>query len=545
MNKEDSPKNQSRRRFLGHVGGATAASVAAGAAGLPALSLLGAPAAHAAEVGPMKPAQRANKAYEFRLKAALNEKTQPLPAHPTNGDDEAYPNLIASYSKALPHNALGEVNPAAYHALVRAMSSGEPSDFDAIPSGGAVKQTHPQSAFCFELDGADSHHLATPPPPAFSTEHEAAEMCELYWQALTRDVPFSQYGSDPSIKQAVEDLRQFPKFKNVSADNIFRGETPGDLAGPYVSQFLLKPYNFGAQTINQQFRTAVAGNDFMTAYAEWLNIQNGKPAVFGNTFDLTPRYLRNGRDLCEWDHRDFTYQGFLVAALILLGFGPGAVDDANPYKTSANQIGFTCFGAPHILDLVARAANLALKAAWYQKWSVHRRLRPEEFGGRVHNHKTGAASYPVHPKILGSKALVEVFSRYGTYLLPMAYPEGAPTHPAYPSGHAAIAGACTTVLKAFFKESFQIPGPVQVTDNGLVLIPYAGKLTVGDELNKLAANVAIGRNTAGVHWRTDATEGIRLGEAVGLSLMRGYKNSYTENFAGFSLRKFDGTTATI
>ena len=27
--------------------------------------------------------------------------------------------------------------------------------------------------------------------------------------------------------------------------------------------------------------------------------------------------------------------------------------------------------------------NRALKAAWYQKWSVHRRLRPEEFGGRL------------------------------------------------------------------------------------------------------------------------------------------------------------------
>lgn len=545
MNKDNSPKSQSRRRFLGHVGGATAAGVAAGAAGLPAFSLLGADAARAAEVGPMKPGQRVNKAYEFRLKAALNEKNQPLPSHPTNGDDELYPNLIASYSKAMPHNALGEVNPAAYQALVRAMSSGDPADFDELPSGGAVKQTHPQSAFCFELDGADSHHLATAPPPAFSSEHEAAEMCELYWQALTRDIPFSQYATDLTIKQAVSDLKQFSKFRNVSAANIFRGETPGDLLGPYVSQFLLKPYNFGAQTVNQQFRTAVVGNDFMTSYDEWLKIQNGAPAVFGNTLDLTPRHLRNGRDLGEWVHRDFTYQGFLVAALILLGYGPKAVDDANPYKASANQVGFTCFGAPHILDLVARAANLGLKAAWYQKWSVHRRLRPEEFAGRVHNLKTGAASYPVHPKLLGTQALAGVFSRYGTYLLPMAYPEGAPTHPAYPSGHAAIAGACATVLKAFFNESFTLPGPVQTTDNGLVLVPYAGALTAGDELNKLAANVAIGRNTAGVHWRTDATEGLKLGEAVAISLMRGYKNSYTENFSGFSLRKFDGTSVTI
>jgi hypothetical protein len=105
---------------------------------------------------------------------------------------------------------------------------------------------------------------------------------------------------------------------------------------------------------------------------------------------------------------------------------------------------------------VARAANLGLKAAWFRKWAVHRRLRPEAYAGCVHNRKTGAASYPVHTRILNSQAAHETFNRFGSYLLPMAYPEGSPTHPAYPAGHAVIAGACATVLKAFFKESFVI-----------------------------------------------------------------------------------------
>ena len=534
---------QGRRGFLGSVCGVTAASMVAGSVGLPALAFHG--DASASVFGPLTPGERANRAYQFRHKAALDLKRMPLPAHPINGDDEAYPNFIGSYSKALPHNALGEVAPAAYDALKRALKTGDPADFELIPAGGTVKQSHPQAALCFELDGPDSHCFAVPAPPVFSGEEAAAEMCELYWQALARDIPFTRYGSDPTIARAVKDLRQFSKFAGCDTANVFRGETPGDLVGPYISQFLWKPYNFGAQPVTQRFRTAVPGNDFMTRYDEWLKIQNGGLPVGAQTFDSRLRYVRNGRDLTEWVHQDFTYQGFLVATLILLGFGPNAVDDANPYKTSTNQAGFTCFGAPHVLDLVARAANLGLKAAWFQKWAVHRRLRPEAYAGSLHNHKTGAASYPVHPSVLNSQAAQETFSRFGSYLLPMAYPEGSPTHPAYPAGHAVIAGACATVLKAFFKESFAVPAPVAATDDGLALVPYAGTLTVGNELNKLAANVAIGRDIAGVHWRSDGIEGLKLGEQVGIGLIRDYRKSYNESFAGFALTKFDGTAVTV
>lgn len=70
-------------------------------------------------------------------------------------------------------------------------------------------------------------------------------------------------------------------------------------------------------------------------------------------------------------------------------------------------------------------------------------------------------------------------------------------------------------------------------------------LKVGDELNKLAGNVALGRDTAGVHWRSDGIEGLKLGEQVAISLLRDYRKSFNENFAGFSLTKFDGTTVTI
>jgi membrane-associated phospholipid phosphatase len=187
----------------------------------------------------------------------------------------------------------------------------------------------------------------------------------------------------------------------------------------------------------------------------------------------------------------------------------------------------------------------ALKAAWYQKWMVHRRLRPEEYAGRVHHHQRGTATYPIHPTLLGSQAVAATLEAYGSYLLPMAYPEGCPAHPAYPSGHATVAGACVTMLKAFFNESFPIPRPQVASDDGLELVEYPGTLTVGRELDKLASNVAMGRVLAGVHWRSDAEAGVTLGEAVAISLLRDLTATYPEDFRGFSLTTFDGTPITI
>jgi hypothetical protein len=43
-------------------------------------------------------------------------------------------------------------------------------------------------------------------------------------------------------------------------------------------------------------------------------------------------------------------------------------------------------------------------------------------------------------------------------------------------------------------------------------------LKVGDELNKHASNISICRNIAGVHYRSDYTESVKLGEAEAISV---------------------------
>ncbi|OIJ11476.1 phosphoesterase [Anaerobacillus alkalilacustris] len=502
-------------------------------------------------MGPISAKDRSKKAYHLRKKTAKIYKELARVHHQCNGDEFNFRNKIGSFSKALPHNSLGEVDLKAYKTYIKALKSSNPDDFEAIPLGGVVKLANPQASFVYDLIGADCHQLGLPSPPVFSSSWEASEMVELLWRALTRDIHFGEYATHRSTREAAKELSSLSDFRgpkvkgNVTTRTLFRGDTPGDLVGPYVSQFLYKDIPFGATTLPQRYRSTCKGSDYMTSYEEWLNIQNGGTFAEPN-FDSTPRYIRNGRDLGEYVHYDFSYQGPLSACLILNQFGREALCPNNPYINSASQGGFITFGAPHILDLIAKVTRVALEAAWFHKFSVHCRLRPEEFGGRVHNHLTNAANYPIHEELLHSKAIAKVFKKYGTYLLPMSYPEGCPTHPAYPAGHACIAGAGVTVLKAYFNEEFVIPNPVSASMDGLKLVPYSGtSLTIGGELNKLASNISFGRDMAGVHWRTDGVEGMRLGEAVAIEVLKDYRKTYNEKFSGFTLTKFDGTVITI
>jgi hypothetical protein len=465
---------------------------------------------------------RRARALELRITTARQQLRDPFPQPQPNGDEDRYDILgLANFTKALPHNDLGEVDPAAYRALLRALRSGRSEDFTRIPLGGSLKLANPEGAFSFELQGPDPWQRPLTAPPTLNSEAFASEMTECYWLALARDIPYSRYGQEPITAAAITDLRRFADHRDLDARTLFRStdaELPGVTTGPYVSQFLLQPYTFGSTPTPQRHRTILPGSDHLTSYDAWLAVQNGQPTTANARFDPTPRYIRNGRDLGEWSHRDFSYQGPLVACLILLGYvaryGAGQVlAQANPYRNHPTQTGAVTFGAPDILDQVARSANAAMKAAWYHKWLVHRRLRPEEAGGRIHNHLTGAKAYPLHPKLTDSAVLDRLYSKQGSYLCPQAYPEGCPTHPAYPGATATIGGAGVRVLKAMFNPEFVIPDPVVPADDGLSLLPYEGKpLTVGEELNKLAFNMAFGRDTAGVHFRRDELEGTFLGE---------------------------------
>jgi hypothetical protein len=550
--------------------------------------------------------QRRLAARDVRVEAAELAASRRHDEHANNNDEVNYPGfagreLAGLYSKSLRHDALGDPDPFSYDSLLRALQSEDPADFEEIVLGSntAVKLTNPQAGLAFDVAGPDAQEITQPPAPRLDSEETAHEAGELYWMAVARDVYFGSYGTDPVIAAAISSLNgEFPRYggpRPVTAQNVFRGIFQGEQVGPYVSQFLWKGntdqrkpdglgrdanegfVSYGAQVIDQRIVPQAAGVDYLTDFTTWLNVQNGTDTRGQDTFDTVRRFIRNLRDGATYVHFDQVINAFYNAAWILmseptgnqLAFQAGitgrpqvdlefAKDQGNPYDPpgtamdSRKQVGFGTFGPIHILQVLGEVLGRAIRAVWWQKWGVHRRLRPEEYGGRVRNQIAGTRTYPLHSSIvtsLQSGGLAPYFGNAGerfpsSYLLPQAYAEGAPTHPAYGAGHATGGAACATVLKAFFDESMLIENPVIASADGLSLLAYTGadaaQMTVGGELNKLAGNISLFRNAAGVHWRSDHTQSLLFGEQIAIRMLQEMSLGFNEDDAFFELTRFDG-----
>lgn len=601
---KDTTVSTSRRKFLGGVGAAPFAVGALGMAGSVSEASNYKSNKHgnhrrrrSEEVSPWSGnlKGRAKRSFKIRVRAAWRQlqrnskgkgRDNFLRKHDNNGDEKHLPGFIGNFHKGLKQNDLGEVDPKAYKQLLKALGSGRFSDLAKVELGCADptqqrRLVNPLAGIAFQGLGPDSHSQTTPPAPNFGSREAAAETVEVYWQALLRDVPFDQYKNSPLAHAAVNELNSIAGKEDmkdvkgkITTDNLFRAGLPGSEKGPFTSQFMLLDVPYGAQPYDQTIVSRAENLDFMTEYNEWLDIQRGCAQGPGKeVFDATRRYYYNGRTAASYVQVDALAQAYFNACIIMLtppstigqfGMNAGAggigspFDPNNPYFGSAvgggvgDASGFSgaariseglaTFGPPQILTLLWAVSGTAAQNQWFQKWNVHRRLRPEAYGGRIHNMLRGAADYPLHSSVLNSKAVAETYSKYGSYLLPMAFPEGSPTHPSYGAGHATVAGACVTVLKAVFDENAVISNPMQPSEDGTKLVPYTGsdELTVGGELNKLAGNIGCARNFGCVHWRSDNAVSYRLGEEFAIQTMRDLAETTIEPFGGFELTTFDG-----
>jgi hypothetical protein len=567
--------NVSRRGF---VRGAT---TAAAAAALPLQSLLGQGPTAQAAVAPYAPGTRAANSFVFRESAAVAEAID-VGLQPDNGDAARFTDFSGMYSKALQHDGLGVPNSAAWRSLRKALTTGRFSDFESIivgtPGGGPnSRENGPQCSLAFDLAGLDSHATVIPPAPSVASAQTAAEQVEHYWAAMLRDVPFTAYATSPLAQQAAADLNSLSFVRSsqnkempypVTPQNLFRGQIvagDGNVRGPYMSQFLVQPIFFGAQPIIQQIQTflpaSLGGADYMTSVAEYMLVQNGGDSGRQLAFDPVLRHIRQGRDLAAYTHTDVLYQEFLFAFLIMAGLGT-PLNPGNPYNGSNTEKAFGTLGGPDAAGTLAEMATRALKAAWFHKWVVNLRMRPEEYGALVQANLTHSTPFPqaagaLHPDVLNSAALPLIHSTYGSYLLPLAFPEGSPTHPCYPTGHGTVAGACITALKFFLDCNQKLRplltaagGDISVpTADGLSLVPYTGadrdSLDINGELLKLAYNVTFGHGIhAGIHFRSSSFWSILLGEQVALSVLKDRAKAYNEPFT-IQITKFDGTIATI
>ena len=560
-----------RRKFLGQVGAALAGGAVLGKAAVASGQDYNRAVGDTIPLPTGMSDPRVRRAFALRLEAATRNALIPVPSHTTNGDEARYSDKSGTYTKGVLQNGIGLVNPSAFQTFRHAINTGTFAAFENVILGGTRKLNGPLGGNAFSMEGCDDvqfgnarspamqiHQIVVPPAPALASAAYGTELVELYWASLLRDVAFTDYASNSTATQAAAELDTMPTYAgprnasgHVTPELLFRGPYPGETVGPYMSQLHLIPTYLGTQPISQQLVTYLPNIDYMTDPTTYQQVQNGINTGLQNQIDPQLRYLHNSRDLGAYTHLDVLFQAYFTAFLVLNTIG-APPNPGNPYVGSTKQNGFGTFGGPDVAASLTAVARLALNSVWYQKWAIHLRHRPESGGAIVRQILTGHGGTlqgHVNDNVLNSQAVQRSFNRYGDFFLSQAFPEGSPTHPAYPTGHGVVAGACITVLKFFFDGSFVIPNPVVPGSDGLSLQPYtggdAGQITVNGELNKIANNISFGHGIhPGIHWRSDTSSSIQLGEAVAISMLQDRARCYAERFT-VRLTKIDGSIATI
>jgi membrane-associated phospholipid phosphatase len=428
-------------------------------------------------------------------------------------------NYVACFRKTL-STSDGKVSGTDYKEMREAILS------DFYPTNMKTKLIDPRSSLNFPeryLDNVKYLEVELENPEFNSSQH-GEELLQLYALSLIRDIKFTDYKSNTLFREIQSFFKEVPFFGK-------------SYNGPLISQLLL--------TSKQVCSNPV---DYMTTSDVYNEVHNG--IVKAKTSLTSPRYIITLRDLSEMVHNDYPVQFYSEAAIWMMKNIPTAM--INPYSSQPYK-GFICFNLPFILAELNKATTLALEAAWFYKWQVHRSARPEEMAYEV-NLLANESKEPYkgipYFGIFTSPILKKVRQLQGNVLLSQCYPEGAPAHPSFPAGHATIAGACVTLLKAFFDTNTVLPSPVIPNTDGSATLPWtASALTLGSELDKLAENVAFARAVAGVHFKSDNQMGLLLGESIGLSLLEQCKvDSRIDEFDPqfqWKVTRFSGETIMI
>ena len=470
--------------------------------------------------------------YEFQKGIGLNLANQQhtliqqreryltlLKRHPIHFNEDIFkiPHFRAVFSKALPHDQLGNVNEEVFYNLVADLIFKPSSSLRGVIVPNPLKI----------VSASDIHDAAQllpdqfnfPAPPSITSEAVAYEVIELYAMSLMRDIPLNQFATYPLINSIISELNAVRGDRpEVTINNLFRGN---NYPGPYVSQFLYRQVPMGTYTLNPFFKPYLAGKDYVLTYPAMINLQNGlvtETLQFGPNQTLITD-LRTG---ATYFHRDEVLQLGLVAYLVLRQTGvPLSVKtDARSQDllNKTKQSLFNNFGQVDFQGMMGDVLHIAGQICWFFKWTLLR-IRPEALSILIDNYINEVGpSYNMSPAIFDSQILAASKDKFGTYLLSQAYPEGSPSHPSYPGGHAVFAGATITILKAYYDNDFLLDA-FEPDASGTVLLPLGIKVTVGDELSKLIRNCGSFRCGAGIHYDSDC-RGAELGEKIAIRYLK-------------------------
>ena len=130
------------------------------------------------------PAQRRDRSKLIRIKAAELAFDRGVDKQASNGEEEQFDNLIATFTKGLPHNPkTGLVlRRSDFDLFVRSINTGLPEDQRAVPLGPAIGgfgsgiATEPprvgvrgwessSAGLAFDLEGPDAQAVSMPPAP--------------------------------------------------------------------------------------------------------------------------------------------------------------------------------------------------------------------------------------------------------------------------------------------------------------------------------------------------------------------------------------------
>ena len=442
--------------------------------------------------------------------------------------------------------------------------------YEASSAEGVMEQTEVYCMqFCRDLKISDMNAAATPASISLVPQQGTLVNAMSAQDVLDH---LNQYNSATATQP------NWPVDAGTGMTNmqlLFRGTAIDEEKGQYISQFLIRDVPFANAMFEQKYAPENDVPELVTE-AGFLSIQNGEHN-YTSTKDAARR-IQTLRDIGSLVHNDPAYGLFFNAGLIGLKAGLNALKDPGQGSN------FLDTGGPDFLTSIAAVTRAALRTAWVTKWQHALKIRPEVVAGRVawieKAKRTNGGAFPASI----SADLQTFYNRFEPVLidrlkdwnqalsggndkdaaqpfLSSNFETFSPQHPSWGAGHSAVAGACVTILKAFLNthnadgtarlwtDAYPSVQRVNDTTGDLEDAPDSGETIIG-ELNKLASNVALGRNISGVHVRSDYAGSCReQGEQVAISYLQEMTKSYYPEILAphicFDLQKFDGTRIQI
>lgn len=421
-----------------------------------------------------------------------------------------------------------------------------------------------------------------------SSDRMAYDLAKLYGMAHLRECPLDRLSTACSSKtqRVLNFLNTFPQgaAANLTTETLYRCTYSGCRSGPYISQLLYRPYYEGAIPRTRRFSYEIPGVDLIDRDA-LLSLHNGNTrsrlyATAPSSSQRDLKYLYNGQTLGSAVHSEPVYQHYYEAALAYVGLFTARGRNFEDGFRDAHVTSSTTAGYDDILTSVAAVCTQALRQSYAEKWLRGAKIRPDAFAMRVDTFRRASAFNLSTGDIPGADTIVDHFfadagrrsfmeevvgaanqNRSGTasYLLDALYE--SPAHPSWTHGHAVVAGAAVTVLKAMLVTtddagnalSWDAEVLLPNSDGSMLdtLADYGetAGMTYEGELNKLAYNVAVGRNWAGLHFDTELDYSMALGETVAIAFLKAkvceYHVARRDSFHGWTFHALNGTTMRI